>query len=146
MASSVCIDTSFSDLNDIEFLDIDSALLESLLEESPMEAGDDEILRNVIQSLEEEISDNNLMPEIYEGCNVDDCSSLDLDLMDSCSTTSPDFGFGWTADYMTNYLMEHSAEVFEGIEDYSQDYGVLPFEEMGYTSLWQETYQYTTYG
>ncbi|KAL2476559.1 Uncharacterized protein Adt_37295 [Abeliophyllum distichum] len=150
MDISVVIENSFSEmshdvLNDIEFSDIDSALLESFLEESPMEGGDDEMLRNVIQSLEEDISDHNSIPETYEGRYVDDCPSLDLDLMDSCSTSSDSFDFSWNTDDMTNYLMEHGAEQFVGIEDYSQDYGV-PLEETGYISLWQETYQYTTYG
>ncbi|CAI9757163.1 unnamed protein product [Fraxinus pennsylvanica] len=143
MASTVVIETSY--LNDIEFSDIDSVLLESLLEESPIEGGDGEMSRYVIQSLEEEILEYNSMPGTYEECCVDDCPSIYFDLMDSCSTASDSLDFSWTRDSMTNYLMEHGVEEFVGIEDYSQDYG-LPLEEMGYISLWQETYQYTTYG
>lgn len=139
MAGSVLIGTSFSNLNNINFSDNDNALLESLLEESV--GGDNAMLRNVMQSLEEEISDHNIIPETYEGSYVDNCPLLDLDLMETCLTSSDILDFSWTTDYMTNSLIERGAEEFVGFEDFSQ-----PLEEMRYVSLWQESYQYTING
>ncbi|KAL3613735.1 hypothetical protein CASFOL_041809 [Castilleja foliolosa] len=80
------------DLNAIEFPNIDESLVLSLLEDSSlvqMEDGDDEMLRNVIQSLEREINNSNEY--------LKDCRFSDDEQSESCSTPSDYRGveFDW---------------------------------------------------
>ncbi|KAI3465947.1 hypothetical protein Pfo_022610, partial [Paulownia fortunei] len=144
--------TSLDDLNDIEFSNIDSSLIMSLLEDSQVEVGDDERLRSVIQSLEAEIINQDSFLETNSEGYLEDYQFSDVEQMDSCST-SPDHiyfeGIDMEVPYcsptddMTGYFMGHFADEIEnvvefvGVTDYSQVCYGMAMEEDGYHGLWQ---------
>ncbi|KAI3457534.1 hypothetical protein Pfo_014197 [Paulownia fortunei] len=153
-AENCFINQSCDDLNVVEFSNIDNSLLMSLLEDSQVEDGDDETLRIVIQSLEQEIMNQDSCLETYNSDGYpEDYRFSDVLQLESCST-SPDhhLDFEWIdmdmaysspSDDMTSYFIGHFTDKIEnmvelgGVGDYSQDCSGVPMEEDYYTGLWQ---------
>lgn len=143
----------------LETSEIDNSLLMSFIDEFQMEEEgiecDDERLMSVIQSLQAEID-----PFLLEGHDSSEEIEWDenwtsnqisnghhMDHDQDCSTTTSDGldHFNWMEmdDVSASYMECHDDEIahLRGVSNYSQMcYGVVPFEEQGYASLWQETY------
>ncbi|KAL0406590.1 UNVERIFIED_CONTAM: hypothetical protein Slati_3972900 [Sesamum latifolium] len=144
---------SLDDLNDVEFSNIDSSFIMSLLDDSQVEGGDDQRLISVIQSLEAEIMTPNSFLETNSECYLEDYAFSDVEQMDGCSTSSDHVYFegidmdvsymSTLTDDMTSYFIDQSAEEMEnvvefvGLRDYSQVCCGLAMEEDDYSGLWQ---------
>ncbi|KAI3427626.1 uncharacterized protein J3R85_009485 [Psidium guajava] len=161
MASSVARESwaSASQIDDELEGSVSNDILLSLLEESPQgEERDDEQLNDVIRSLEAEINPDtvggrDLVGELeftggsFKGhngrCTVDNpTESLDFDWIDmKMAPSSPSDDMNWYMDRYEDDEMMNNVVEFGVISDYSQIYyGVVPLEEQGYGSLWQDTY------
>ncbi|KAL0301343.1 UNVERIFIED_CONTAM: hypothetical protein Sradi_6411100 [Sesamum radiatum] len=141
------------DLNDVEFSNIDSSFIMSLLDDSQVEDGDDQRLISVIQSLEAEIMTPNSFSETNAECYLEDYAFSDVEQMDGCSTSSDHVYFegidvdvsymSLTDDMMTSYFIHQSADQMEnvaefvGLRDYSQVGCGVAMEEDDYSGLWQ---------
>ncbi|KAL0320504.1 UNVERIFIED_CONTAM: hypothetical protein Sradi_5311900 [Sesamum radiatum] len=140
---------NLDDLNDVEFSNIDSSFIMSLLDDSQVEGGDDQRLISVIQSLEAEI----MTPNLFLETNSKDYAFPDVEQMDCCSTSSDHVYFegidvdvsymSMLIDDMTSYFIHQSADEMEsvvefvGLRDYSQVCCGVAMEEDDYSGLWQ---------
>ncbi|KAK4364001.1 hypothetical protein RND71_015359 [Anisodus tanguticus] len=121
--------TTYDDLSDVEFSNIDTDILMSFLEESQIEESDEEKIRQVIQSLEAEISpvlinDSNSLTE-----SRSTSSDLEFEWIDpeiECSTPSDDKSI-WFMDYSRDEIDDEFK--FIDTTEFSQIYDGVMWEE-----------------
>ncbi|KAL2247249.1 UNVERIFIED_CONTAM: hypothetical protein Sindi_2577200 [Sesamum indicum] len=152
LAENCSFGENLDELNDVEFSNIDSSFIMSLLDDSPVEGGDDQTLISVIQSLESEIMTPNSFLETNSECCLEDYAFSDVEQMYGCSTSSDhvyfegidgDMSYMSLTNDMTSYFIDQSADLMEnvvefvGLRDYSQVCCGVAIEEDDYNGLWQ---------
>ncbi|KAI3465945.1 hypothetical protein Pfo_022608 [Paulownia fortunei] len=140
-----CCTTCHNDLDYVEFSNIDTSLLMSLLEDSLVEDRDDERLRNVIQSLEAELVNEASFSESNSEGYLEYYDQLsDIEKMNSCRTSPDRLDYEWIDMEMaySSPIVEMASYFIDG----PQICDGMAVEEAKDIGLWQETFESMLFG